>query len=674
MRPLPLPLHSAAPRRVCCIWLPHFGLHVASRLQTSLLGHELDDAALETHQLALYRPGTRYQELLECSTVLEKAGILPGLPLREAQSRLPDAAFLPCDDGVLDAMQRALEPVLDSLDSFSPIVEPPSRAQLGDGRAITYVDVTGLEALYGPEPSLAARLLEVVDVAASAGIAAGKFTAWVAASLAARVDPPLTVVPPGEDALFLAPLPLETLPLPLQARLALQRLGVRTLGAFAALPANSVALRLSRYGEDGLRAHRIAQGLDDATLRPRVPKPTARVELTFEWEESDLDRLTFALKMLADQLATRLAGLDPAAEPADSDAERAASTDGVDSDGAVFWPDGPQLAPDDPDVDENPESDKRNALYQEKTPVQRGHKLPQIATFRPEIAKFGHAADTLRVTWYLVNGETHAADLRLAEPATSAAAFAEHLRWHVEGLDRLLAGADPPAPEAPPLGTEPPDPGGPTYERFDPGVAVTGITVEALGLQLPSGTQLKLLAAPVRHPGVPRAPDAHLDPLTRSRYARRAIARLQARWGPDAVRRAVLTTQRLPEHAFALAEPTISLQIDSAAVASVPQSAASDSFAPLVAPPPFWLLDPPEPAAILTPRKGGRRVLSLPHRRTRSRIVQSGGPWKLVDPAALTDRSPLRRDYYQIETEDGRACLVFWDRDANAWFLQGVFD
>ena len=97
------------------------------------------------------------------------------------------------------------------------------------------------------------------------------------------------VAPPGEEAAFLAPLPLETLPLPLPARLALQRLGVRTLGGYARLPANSVA---HRYGELGRQAHRLAQGLDDTPLRPQRPAPAARVEMTFEWEETALDRLT----------------------------------------------------------------------------------------------------------------------------------------------------------------------------------------------------------------------------------------------------------------------------------------------------------------------------------------------------------------------------------------------
>ena len=648
--------------RICCVWLAGFGLHVALRLSTSLLsGGEA--------QLALYRPGTRYQELLECSAALERAAIRPGLPLREAQARAPDAAFIPCDDAVLDALERAIVPVLDALDAFSPVVEPPSRAQLGDGRAAIYVEVTGLEPLYGPEPRLATRLLDACRLdgfeGASAGIATTKFTAWVAATLAQRVHPSLIVVPPGEDALFLSPLPLETIPLPLQARLALNRLGVRTLGAFAALPTNSVALRLSRYKEDGRRAHRLAQGLDDAPLRPRRPTPTAQVAIEFEWEESDLDRLTFALKQLADQLAIRLAALDPdegGADVAENDEDISPPT--IDDSHPDFYPeDGPQLAVDEA-VDEVATDPKIIPLrshqrWQPYEPPVPPTKKAANSTRRQ------YAADGLRITWRLASGETHEATLRLAEPATTAPAFAEHLRWHAEGLSNLFGAVAPREPA--------PSPDGFTYEPIDNQFAITSITLEALGLQVPPGTQLKLLAAPVRVPGADQDAAARLDPLTRSRYARRAIARIQARWGAAVARRFAVTTSRLPERAHQLTDPTVALQLDAPTGKRAPE-APPDRAAPLTTPPPYWLLTSPEPAAILTPRKGGRRVLSLPRLRRRATIVRSGGPWKLVDPAALVDHPPLQRDYYHLETDDGLTCLVYWDRAANAWYVQGVFE
>src|SRR5947208_3195355 len=122
-------------RRIACVWLPRFALAVAAARDASLTGqHAL---------VALFRPGTRWQELLECSPELEAAGIRPGLPLKEAQSRFPNATFLPCDTATLEAVAHAFDTIVDALDAFSPAVEPAPRAALGEGRALAYLDVAG---------------------------------------------------------------------------------------------------------------------------------------------------------------------------------------------------------------------------------------------------------------------------------------------------------------------------------------------------------------------------------------------------------------------------------------------------------------------------------------------------------------------------------------------------
>jgi nucleotidyltransferase/DNA polymerase involved in DNA repair len=740
--------------RLCCIWLPRFGIHVATRLQASLLTTHLE-------RVALYRPGTRWQELLESSPALEAAGILPGLPLKEALARAPDAVFLPCDDATLEAMVQAFDRVLDALDAFSPTVEPPAREQLAGARAAAYLDVSGLEALYGPEPILAGQLAAAAAAAAGcparAGIAATKFTAWLAAWFAgegravgvaqdgfAEEGRPTTddrqqtdglphasrVILPGDETAFLTPLPLETLSLPIQTRLALRRLGVRTLGDYAKLPPNAVS---HRYGEAGRHAYRLVQGQDDEPLRPRRPKAAARVEITFDWEETELDRLTFALKLLADQLAARLGALDQATT--DGEDQQQEEDTGAefadDSSHPDFWPEEISLQP-------GPPLSRKGRGDQGARAVSTKQTIPHHPRY---------AADALRIVWRLSGGEEREMLLRLAEPSAFASTFLEHLRWHAEGLDRFLAtpplakgedGDQPAAPSTSEGGQQ--SEGDLTYEPLEHRLAVTGISLEAMGIQVPSGTQLKLLAGPLRLAGAGTA--AVLDPATRSRYARRAIARLQARWGAAAVQQAIVIPSRLPEHTFRLTEPSIDLQLNgvpsedqslfqgqqdrlkaraypgrSERGRSVAQGSGShasptthhpslpDLFSPLHSHPPLWLLHPPEPISILTPRKGGRPVLSRPAvasgktsssqfyrspagvgaqhaappgeakgRPSSSRIVHRGGPWKLVDPSALTTDEPVERDYYQIETEDGRACLVYWDRPANRWFLQGVFD
>ena len=252
------------------------------------------------------------------------------MPLKEAQARAPHFAYLPGDESTLRAIATAFDPVLDALDAFSPAVEPAPPADLGAGRATAFLDVAGLGPLYGPEERLGAALAGAAARAgggrAAVGIASSKFTAWVAATLAGGAGAGtrgaeeggegVVVVPAAGEAPFLDPLPLEALPLDLSARRALERLGVRTLGAFARLPVNAVA---HRYGPAGLHAHRLAQGADGSPLRQRRPRPAAAVALAFEWEETELDRLTFALKTLADQLAARLAALDPEREGGDGD-------------------------------------------------------------------------------------------------------------------------------------------------------------------------------------------------------------------------------------------------------------------------------------------------------------------------------------------------------------------
>ena len=66
------------------------------------------------------------------------------------------------------------------------------------------------------------------------------------------------VVPPGETPSFLAPWPVATLDRPELADL-LVRLGVRTLGGFAALPGPQV---LARFGEEGALCQRVARGIE----------------------------------------------------------------------------------------------------------------------------------------------------------------------------------------------------------------------------------------------------------------------------------------------------------------------------------------------------------------------------------------------------------------------------
>ncbi|MBP0452802.1 hypothetical protein J5Y04_25140 [Kitasatospora sp. RG8] len=129
------------------------------------------------------------------------------------------------------------------------------------------------------------------------GVADGLF----AAVLAARAG---VLVPAGRTAEFLAPYPVAALGDEVLAEL-LDRLGLPTVGSFAALPAESVA---DRFGPPGTAAHRLARGLQPRPLVPRTEGPDLSVEQRFDPPEPLAEPLVFVARTLAERLHQRLAG------------------------------------------------------------------------------------------------------------------------------------------------------------------------------------------------------------------------------------------------------------------------------------------------------------------------------------------------------------------------------
>jgi protein ImuB len=97
---------------------------------------------------------------------------------------------------------------------------------------------------------------ETAADAVGVGVADGLFAAVLAARAALGSGP--VIVPAGETPSVLGPWPLSTLDRPELADL-LVRLGVRTLGAFAALPGPQV---LARFGAEGALCQRVARGAE----------------------------------------------------------------------------------------------------------------------------------------------------------------------------------------------------------------------------------------------------------------------------------------------------------------------------------------------------------------------------------------------------------------------------
>jgi protein ImuB len=141
--------------------------------------------------------------------------------------------------------------------------------------------------------------VEKAGLPARIGLAASKLAARVAANLP---DSP-SVVPDGEEAEFLAPLPLERLAPEIEIAEILERWGIRSIGELARLPEGEVA---SRLGELGRELHATARGIDPRPLAPRVPPLVLTEGMDLEWPLATLEPFLFLGHAALERLVARL--------------------------------------------------------------------------------------------------------------------------------------------------------------------------------------------------------------------------------------------------------------------------------------------------------------------------------------------------------------------------------
>ncbi|MGH7278678.1 MAG: DNA polymerase IV, partial [Candidatus Rokuibacteriota bacterium] len=190
-------------------------------------------------------------------------GIRSAMPIGKAARLCPHAVFLPVD---MAKYVRVSAAIMAILGEFSPLVEPLSVDE-------AFVDLTGTESLFGPSPdavrAIKRRIRTETGLTASAGLAANKFVAKVASDL--EKPDGLVIVPPGAEAAFLAPLPVERIwGVGRVMAAALASMGIHTVAQLQGLSAGVLARRFGRHGEE-LRA--LAFGRDERPVQSsREPK------------------------------------------------------------------------------------------------------------------------------------------------------------------------------------------------------------------------------------------------------------------------------------------------------------------------------------------------------------------------------------------------------------------
>ena len=217
----------------------------------------------EPFVLAVAGPGgPRIAALNEAAEVL---GLAVGDSLTDARAKV---GFLQVRDADPSADDAALRRLTLWATRYTPTASPWNEADGADG---FFLDVEGASHLFGGEEALladlAARLEKNFHLSARLTVAATPGAAWALSRFhASRAF----VLPSGQEAAALAPLPIAALRLASETRATLRRLGFKTVGALLDKPRAPFA---ARFPAELLRRIDQALGRIDEPLTPVVAPP-----------------------------------------------------------------------------------------------------------------------------------------------------------------------------------------------------------------------------------------------------------------------------------------------------------------------------------------------------------------------------------------------------------------
>jgi DNA polymerase IV len=229
-------------------------------------------------------------------------GVHSAMPSRTAMRLCPDAILIPPRFEVYGAVSRQLH---DLFLALTDLVEPIAYDE-------AFLDISSLRRSFADAEQTARelkrRIHDETDLTASIGIAPNKLVAKVASD---RQKPDgLTIVPPGDERTFLAPLPVRSLfGVGPQSEQRLREAGIERVSELAAAHPEWL---IARFGRRGLEWQRLAQGIDDRPVVPNRELKQISRERTFPRDISTREELRNVLQMLAVELAPALHDGPPA--------------------------------------------------------------------------------------------------------------------------------------------------------------------------------------------------------------------------------------------------------------------------------------------------------------------------------------------------------------------------
>jgi protein ImuB len=293
--------------RIVSVWLKSWPIARLLRAQASVAPADpvMPEACPRPdplRPLALVAPGAGGPRIVTLNRAAKQSGLRAGDLVSNARSKVLDLATREADPA---ADAEALRRLALWCQRYSPIVAPWNEANGADG---LFIDIAGAAHLFGGEPALVADLnhrLAAFGLVPRLAVADTAGTSW---AMAHHGSAERAIVPSGQEALALAPLPLAALRLPETTLSLLGRLGLRRIGDVMSQPRAPLAARFEALL---LRLDQ-ALGLAPEPLVSIVAPPVYRVQASFMEpivsQEHILEAATRLLHSLAADLARDAAG------------------------------------------------------------------------------------------------------------------------------------------------------------------------------------------------------------------------------------------------------------------------------------------------------------------------------------------------------------------------------
>ena len=273
--------------RLACLELPAFPLQLVLRAHADWRGEPA--AVIERdapHGLVSW-----------VNQAARAAGVLPG---QRYAAALGLCARLRAGTITSGEVERGVAELVRELQRFSPEVEA-----CADEPGLFWLGARGLERLFGaPREWGNAILARVRELGLEARIALGFRHFGVYAAVKALGREALALFEDREhEARVAAGVSLARLSLEPEARDALAKLAVTTLGDFARLPAGGI---LARFGADVHRLHRMARGAFDAELAPAEELVPLAAHVDLDLPDGAIDSILWQAEGLARALCAKL--------------------------------------------------------------------------------------------------------------------------------------------------------------------------------------------------------------------------------------------------------------------------------------------------------------------------------------------------------------------------------